>query len=114
MQENLRSHVYGGDPVWMLPRIGKDGNTHKWCESRQVPILTVADFYAWFEENQRRRNDFYKTKRKTAHFYMEQVLPETMALHETINRGSESLASFDVQHFLGLPTKTFRIKALFV
>ena len=46
-----------------------------------------------------KKGDFYETKRKTARFYMEQVLPETMALHDTITRGSESLASFDVQDF---------------
>jgi butyryl-CoA dehydrogenase len=42
---------------------------------------------------------FYETKRKTARFYMEQVLPETVALHEIVTRGSVSLTSFDVEDF---------------
>ena len=42
---------------------------------------------------------FYDTKRKTARFYMQQVLPETNGLHETITRGAESLTSFDVEDF---------------
>ena len=42
---------------------------------------------------------FYAIKRKTARFYMEQILPETAALHEIVTRGAESLTSFDVNDF---------------
>ena len=42
---------------------------------------------------------FYETKRKTARFYMQQVLPETTGLHEIITRGADSLTSFDVEDF---------------
>ena len=42
---------------------------------------------------------FYESKRKTARFYMEQILPETAALHEIVMRGAESLTSFDVSDF---------------
>ena len=46
-----------------------------------------------------KKGDFYETKRKSARFYMEQVLPETIALHKTVTRGSGSLAAFDVHDF---------------
>ncbi len=42
---------------------------------------------------------FYESKRKMARFYMEQILPETAALHEIVMRGAESLTSFDVSDF---------------
>jgi butyryl-CoA dehydrogenase len=42
---------------------------------------------------------FYAAKRKTARFYMEQILPETAALHEIVTRGADSLASFSVEDF---------------
>jgi hypothetical protein len=43
--------------------------------------------------------EFYATKRKTARFYMEQILPETVALHEIVIRGADSLTSFSVEDF---------------
>jgi hypothetical protein len=43
--------------------------------------------------------EFYATKRKTARFYMQQVLPEVNALHEIITNGADSLAAFDVDDF---------------
>ena len=42
---------------------------------------------------------FYETKRKTARFYMQQVLPEANGLYETITGGAESLTSFEVEDF---------------
>jgi hypothetical protein len=43
--------------------------------------------------------EFYATKRKTARFYMDQVLPETVVLHEIVMRGSDSLSAFSVEDF---------------
>jgi hypothetical protein len=43
--------------------------------------------------------EFYETKRKTARFYMKQVLPETAALHEIITDGSDALSTFAVEDF---------------
>ena len=43
--------------------------------------------------------EFYETKRKTARFYMEQVLPATTGLHAIITRGANSLTSFVVEDF---------------
>ncbi len=46
-----------------------------------------------------KQGDFYDAKRNTALFYLQNVLPETAALHAVITRGSESLAEFDVDAF---------------
>jgi len=43
--------------------------------------------------------EFYESKRRTARFYMDQVLPETIGLHEIVTRGAESLTAFDVEDF---------------
>ena len=42
---------------------------------------------------------FYDTKRKLAHFYMLQVLPETESLAKSIVDGAEALAGFGVADF---------------
>jgi len=46
-----------------------------------------------------KEGNFYETKRKTARFYLEQVLPETTGLFEIITRGADSLSSFNVEEF---------------
>jgi len=67
---------------------------------RLFALTAIACLWAQIIDSIRGKSgDFYETKRKTAHFYMEQVLPETMALHEIVTAGSGSLASFDVQDF---------------
>lgn len=42
------------------------------------------------------KGDFFAVKRKTALFYMQHVVPETVALHAVIKNSSESLANFEV------------------
>lgn len=42
---------------------------------------------------------FYASKRKIALFYMDQVLPETVALQQIITTGSDSLTDFEVTDF---------------
>jgi len=67
---------------------------------RLFALSAIACLWAQIIDSIRGKNgDFYETKCKTARFYMEQVLPETLALHATVTRGSESLASFDVRDF---------------
>ncbi len=46
-----------------------------------------------------RQGDFFAAKRKTALFYMQQVLPETASLHAVITKGSASLTEFDVDDY---------------
>jgi len=67
---------------------------------RLFALTAVACLWAQIIDSIRGKNgDFYETKRKTARFYMEQVLPETAALNEVITRGAESLVSFSVDDF---------------
>jgi len=42
---------------------------------------------------------FYEAKRRTALFYMENVLPEPMALHQVITRGASSLSAYQLADF---------------
>lgn len=44
---------------------------------------------------------FYDVKRKLAGFYMQQVLPETESIANTISEGADALAEFDVGDFTG-------------
>ena len=46
-----------------------------------------------------KHGNFYETKRKTARFYMQHVLPETESLYKVITAGAESLADFSVDDF---------------
>ncbi|HEY5624570.1 MAG TPA: acyl-CoA dehydrogenase family protein [Gammaproteobacteria bacterium] len=45
--------------------------------------------------------EFYGRKRKLARFYMEHVLPEAASLTEVITGGSDALAEFSVEDFVG-------------
>ena len=47
-----------------------------------------------------KNGSFYDTKRKTARYYMEQVLPETAMLHEIITSGADSLREFEIADFV--------------
>jgi butyryl-CoA dehydrogenase len=67
---------------------------------RLFALTTIACLWAQIIVSIReKQGDFYETKRKTARFYMQQVLPEVSALHEIITRGADSLSAFQVQEF---------------
>jgi alkylation response protein AidB-like acyl-CoA dehydrogenase len=67
---------------------------------RLFALTTIACLWAQIIASIReKQGDFYDTKRKTARFYMRQVLPEAAALHEIITQGADSLREFDVQDF---------------
>ncbi len=67
---------------------------------RLFALTTIACLWAQIIVSIRdKQGDFYETKRKTAHFYMQQVLPEAGALHEIITGGADSLAAFQPQEF---------------
>lgn len=67
---------------------------------RLFALTTIACLWAQIIASIRdKEGEFYETKRKTARFYMEQVLPEAGALHEVVMRGAESLAAFQVEDF---------------
>ncbi len=67
---------------------------------RLFALTTIAVLWAEIVVSIRdKTGDFYDAKRKTARFYMEQVLPEAGALRETIIRGADSLSAFRVEDF---------------
>jgi butyryl-CoA dehydrogenase len=67
---------------------------------RLFALTTIACLWAQIIDSIGGKDgDFYESKRKTARFYMEQVLPETAALRDIICKGAESLTSFDVEDF---------------
>ena len=67
---------------------------------RLVALTTIACLWAQIIVSiQDQQGDFYDTKRKTARFFMQQVLPETVALHEVITKGADALETFEVSRF---------------
>ena len=67
---------------------------------RLFALTSIACLWAQIIASIRGKDgEFYEAKRKTARFYMDQVLPETVALHEIILRGSDSLTAFSVEDF---------------
>jgi butyryl-CoA dehydrogenase len=67
---------------------------------RLFALTTIGCLWAQIIASIRDKDsEFYDTKRKTARFYMEQVLPETTSLHEVVTRGSDALSAFAVADF---------------
>ena len=67
---------------------------------RLFALTTIACLWAQIITSISEKNgEFYERKRKTARFYMQQVLPETAALHEIVTSGADSLAAFAVEDF---------------
>ena len=67
---------------------------------RLFALATIACLWAQIIVSIRQQDgEFYETKRKTARFYMEQVLPETAALHEVVVHGADALTKFAVEDF---------------
>jgi alkylation response protein AidB-like acyl-CoA dehydrogenase len=67
---------------------------------RLFALTTIACLWVHIMASIRGKDgEFYETKRKTANFYMQQVLPETAALHEIVTRGSDALSTFAVADF---------------
>ena len=67
---------------------------------RLLALTSIACLWAQIIVSIRGKDgEFYDTKRKTARFYMEQVLPETAALHEVVTHGSDALSAFAVADF---------------
>ena len=67
---------------------------------RLFALTTIACLWAQIIASIRGKDgDFYETKRKTARFYMEQVLPQAAALHAVVTDGAEALAAYAVEDF---------------
>lgn len=68
---------------------------------RLFALTTIACLWAQIIVSIRAsEGDFYDAKRKTARFFMQQVLPEAGALYEIVTRGADSLKDFAVQDFV--------------
>ncbi len=67
---------------------------------RLFALTTIGCLWAQIIASIREKNgEYYEAKRKTARFYMAQVLPETIALYEIGIRGSDALSTFTVADF---------------
>ena len=86
--------------AWIREADGAAARGAAFDYQRLFALTAIACLWAQIIDSIRdKAGDFYETKRKTARFYMEQVLPETAALHEIVTKGAESLTSFDVEDF---------------
>jgi len=86
--------------AWIREADGAAARGAAFDYQRLFALTAIACLWAQIIESIRdKAGDFYETKRKTARFYMEQVLPETAALHEIVIKGADSLTSFDVEDF---------------
>ena len=88
---------------WILDKIGTDEAAARGAATdyqRLFGLTTIACLWAHIMVSiSGREGGFYETKRKTARFYMEQVLPETMAIHRVITGGADALTAFEVGDF---------------
>lgn len=90
---------------WIRARIESDDAAVRGAASnylRLFALTAVACFWTDIVISIRDKNGrFYETKRKTARFYMQHVLPETESLHQVIIAGAESLADFTIDDLSG-------------
>ncbi len=86
--------------AWIREADGAAARGAAFNYQRLFALTTIACLWAQVIASIRGKDgEFYATKRKTARFYMEQVLPETGALHEIVKQGSDALTSFSVEDF---------------
>ncbi len=86
--------------AWIRAADGAAARGAAFDYQRLFALTTIACLWAQIIASIRGKDgEFYATKRKTARFYMEQILPESIALHEIVIRGADSLTSFSVEDF---------------
>ncbi len=86
--------------AWIRAANGAAARGAAFDYQRLFALTSIACLWAQIIASIRGKDgEFYETKRKTARFYMEQILPETIALHEIVIRGADSLISFSVKDF---------------
>ena len=67
---------------------------------RLFGLTVIACFWADILVSiQGREGDFYRAKRKVGQFYMQHILPDTLALQRVITEGTEALSAFDIAQF---------------
>jgi hypothetical protein len=89
--------------LWLRKRIGSDDAAVRGAASnyqRLFALTAIACLWVDIVVSIREKcGAFYETKRKTARFFAQQVLPETGALHEVITSGGDALRDFSVDDF---------------
>lgn len=117
-RKELESHVEISDSIapaltalghleeatrWLRQKLGNDDRAARGAATaflRLFALTSIACFWAQILiAIQDKNGAFYTTKRKTARFYMQQILPETDALHRVIIAGADSLADFEISDF---------------
>ncbi len=90
---------------WVRDKLQSDEATARGAASQYLRLFAltiIACFWVQVIASIGDKSDaFYDMKRKVAHFYMQQVLPETAAIATTIVNGSESLANISVDELTG-------------
>ena len=89
--------------TWITGKLDSDSATALGAAvhyQRLFALTVIACLWVRVIASIRDKNgSFYNTKRKTARYYMEQVLPETAMLHEIITSGADSLREFEIADF---------------
>ena len=88
---------------WIRDRIDSDEAAARGAATdyqRQFGLTAIACLWAHIVDSiSDRQGAFYDQKRKLALFYMQHVLPETIAIRDVITRGASSLRDFKVDDF---------------
>jgi len=91
--------------AWVRDKLQSDEATARGAASQYLRLFAltiIACFWVQVIVSIRDKSGaFYDMKRKVAHFYMQQVLPETAAIATTIVNGAESLANISVGDLTG-------------
>jgi hypothetical protein len=91
--------------AWIRQKLADDDGAARGAATAYLRLFALSSIACFWSQILIAIRDktgvFYDTKRKTARFYMQQVLPETIALQEIITKGSESLRDFSVDDFTG-------------
>jgi alkylation response protein AidB-like acyl-CoA dehydrogenase len=90
---------------WVRDKLQSDEATARGAASQYLRLFAltiIACFWVQVIVSIRDKSGaFYDMKRKVAHFYMQQVLPETAAIATTIVNGAEALANISVDELTG-------------
>ena len=88
---------------WVRENIGSNDAAARGAASQYLRLFALTAIAClWVDivgSIREKTGPFYATKRKTALFYLQQVLPETESLHRVIIGGAKSLADYSVDDF---------------
>ncbi len=88
---------------WIQARHGEDDAAIRGAATQYLRLFALSFIGVLWAEvmitTKDKSGGFYDTKRKVARFYMEQILPETASLRDTVVSGGEVIKGFDVSDF---------------